>query len=73
MDYGDFSKKNMLDVRIFHPYAKNYVNQKLADIYSCYEKEKQRNYLQFEGAPLVYSIHGGMANEAKRSQKKSHT
>ena len=66
----------MFDVRIFHPYAKTYENQKLADIYSRHEKEKQRNYLkrvlQSEKVSFfrLYSTHGGMANEAKMFHKK---
>ena len=74
--WGPF-QKTMFDVRIFHPYAKTYENHKLSDIYARHEKEKQRNYLQrvlqIEKAsftPLVYSTHGGMANEAKRFHKK---
>ena len=74
--WGPF-QKTMFDVRIFHPYAKTYENQKLADIYSRHEREKQRNYLQrvlqsekASFTPLVYSTHGGMANEAKRFHKK---
>ena len=67
----------MFDVRIFHPYAKTYENQKISDVYSRHEKEKQRNYLhrvlQTEKAsftPLVYSTNGGMANEARKFHKK---
>ena len=70
-------RETMFDVRIFHPHAKTYENQKLADIYSRHEREKQRNYLQrvlqsekASFTPLVYSTHGGMANEAKRFHKK---
>ena len=72
-----YYNQTMFDVRIFHPYAKTYENQKLADIYSRHEKEKQRNYLQrvlqsekASFTPLVYSTHGGMAIEAKRFHKK---
>jgi len=67
----------MFDVKIFHPYAKSYEDQKISDVYSRHEKEKQRSYLQrvlqIEKAsftPLVYSTNGGMANEAKRFHKK---
>ena len=67
----------MFDVRIFHPHAKTYENQKLADVYSRHEREEQRKYqqriLQSEKAsftPHVYNTHGGMANEAKRFQKR---
>ena len=74
--WGPF-QKTMFDVRIFHPYAKTYENQKLADIYSRHEKEKQRNYLQrvlqsekASFTPLVHSTHGGMDNKAKRFHKQ---
>ena len=64
-------------MRIFHPYAKSYENQKIADVYSRHEQEKRRNYpqrvLQTEKAsftPLVYSTNGGMGKEAQQFHKK---
>jgi hypothetical protein len=55
----------MLYVRIFHPYAKSYENQKIADVYIRHEQEKRRNYLQrvlqtekASFTPLVYSANG---------------
>ena len=54
-----------------------YKDQKISDVYSRHEKEKQRSYLhrvlQIEKAsftPLVYSTNGGMAKEARRFHKK---
>ena len=46
--WGPF-QKTMFDVRIFHPYAKTYENQKLADVYSRHEREKRRTYLHRVG------------------------
>ena len=70
-------QKTMFDVRIFHPYAKTYKDQKISDAYSRHVKEKQRSYLhrvlQIEKAsftPLVYSTNGGMAKESRRFHKK---
>ena len=74
--WGTF-QKTMFDVRIFHPYAKTYEDQNIADVYLLHEKEKRRNYLQrvlqIEKAsftPLVYSTNGGMAPEARKFHKK---
>ena len=74
--WGPF-QKTMFDVRIFHPHAKTYKDQKISDVYSRHEKEKQRSYLhrvlQIEKAsftPLVYSTNGGMAKESRRFHKK---
>ena len=67
----------MFDVRIFHPYAKSYENQKIADVYSRHEQEKRRNYpqrvLRTEKAsftPLVSSTIGGMGKEAQQFHKR---
>ena len=74
--WGPF-QKTMFDVRIFHPYAKSYENQKIADVYTRHEQEKRRNYLQrvlqtekASFTPLVSSTNGGMGKEAQQFHNK---
>ena len=62
---------------IFHAHAKSYQDQELQAVYQQHENIKrtayERRVLETEKAsftPLVYSTHGGMAEEATRFHKK---
>ena len=65
--------KAFLDVRVFNPMAKSYLNQPLATTYNSLEKSKKGKYneriLNVEHGtftPLILSCFGGMGTEAKR-------
>ena len=74
--WGPF-QKTMFDVRIFHPYAKSYENQKIADVYTRHEQEMWRNYQQrvlltqkASFTPLAYCTDRRMGKEAQQFHKK---
>ena len=65
--------KAFLDIRVFNPMARSYVNQPLPTTYNSLEKAKKAKYneriLNIEHGtftPLVLSCFGGMGTEASR-------
>ena len=68
-------QRAFFDVRVFSPFAKSRLNQKLDTAFSSNENEKKRHYnqriieLQVEHgffSPLVFSPYGGNVREAER-------
>ena len=62
-----------LDIRVFNPMAKRYVNQSMKKAYEINEKEKKRHYndriMQLEHGtftPLVFSATGGLGRECEK-------
>ena len=67
----------MFDVRVFHPNVPSHKGKTMSQLYKQKEKSKKREYgervVQIEKAsftPLVYSTHGGMAEEAAAFHKR---
>ena len=65
--------KAFLDVRVFNPMAKSYLNQPLSTTYNSLEKSKKAKYneriLNVEHGtftPLIFTCFGGMGTEANR-------
>ena len=63
----------IIDVRVFNPIAKRYVNQDISKTYEVNKKEKKKSYneriLQIEQGsftPLAMSATGGMGRECKK-------
>ena len=77
-------QRAFFDVRVFNPFAKRHLNQKLNTAFSSNENEKRRHYNQRvievehgSFSPLVFSPYGGNGREAERFltelvQTKSH-
>ena len=61
------------DVRVFNPFAKAHINQKLDAVFDANEKQKKRQYnervIRVEHGsftPLVFSAFGGAGRETER-------
>ena len=61
------------DVRVFNPFAKSYLNQKLETAFRSNENEKKRQYNQRvievehgSFTPLIFTPYGGNGREAER-------
>ena len=66
-------KRNFLDVRIFDPNCKTYIEKDPQDVYKSHENAKKKDYcdrvLQVERGsltPLIFSTTGGEGKEAQR-------
>ena len=66
-------QRAFFDVRVFNPFAKSHLNQKLETAFTSNEKEKKRHYNQRvievehgSFSPLVFSPYGGCGREAER-------
>ena len=66
-------QRAFFDVRVFNPFAKNYLNQKLDTAFSSNENEKKRHgnqrIMEVEHgsfSPLVFSPYGGNGRKAAR-------
>ena len=66
-------ERAFFDIRVFNPFAKSHLNQKLDTAFSSNENEKKRHYNQRiievehgSFSPLVFSPYGGNVREAER-------
>ena len=66
-------QKAFFDVRLFNPFAKSHLNQKLDTAFKCNENEKKRMYnqrvIEIEHGsfrPLVFTPYGETGREAER-------
>ena len=66
-------QRAFFDVRVFNPFAKRHLNQKVDRAFSSNENENKRHYNQRiievehgSFSPLVFSPYGGNGREAKR-------
>ena len=71
-----YGNKAFLDIRIFNPLAKSYINQSLSAAHTSNEKQKKREYNQRvidvehgSFTPLVFSCFGGMSRECSAFYK----
>ena len=74
--WGPF-QRTMFDVRVFHPNAPSNCSKSLTSLYQKSDREKMNSYsdrvTQIERSsftPLVYSTHGGMAEQAISFHKR---
>lgn len=72
-DFWVRGQRAFFDVRVFNPFAKSHLNQKLATTFTTNENEKKRQYnqrvIQIEHGsftPLVFTPYGGNGREAER-------
>ena len=66
-------QRAFFDVRVFNPFAKSHVNQRLETAFTSNENEKKRHYNQRiievehgSFSPLVFTPYGGSGREAER-------
>ena len=66
-------QRAFFDVRVFNPFAKSHLNQKVDTAFSSNENENKRHYNQRiievehgSFSPLVFSLYGGNGREAER-------
>ena len=72
-DFWQKGRKAFFDVRVFNPFAKSHLNQKLDTAFKSNENEKKRMYnqrvIEIEHSSfsrLVFSPYGGTGREAER-------
>ena len=71
-------QKVFFDVRVFNPFAKSHLNQKLDTAFKSNENEKKRMYnqrvIEIEHgsfSPLVFTPYGGTGREAENHDRAS--
>ena len=71
--FWEKGQKAFFDVRVFNPFAKSHLNQKLDTTFKSNENEKKRMYnqrvIEIEHgsfSPLVFTPYGGTGREAER-------
>ena len=76
-NFWAYGTKAFLDIRIFNPLAKSYINQTLTAAHTSNEKQKKREYNQRvidvehgSFTPLVFSCFGGMSKECSAFYKQ---